>query len=502
MAHALPLLKELEGPAEEPEPPSSDSEPDHRALRDGDFWRRVPAYTHVSRAEFLDHAWQARNSITRPEKLLTVLRDMAEPEFVADVAKAIEYAPMAIRLSPYILSLIDWNDPYADPLRRQFLPLASAMQPDHPCVGLDSLGERHDAAVPGLVHRYPDKVLFLALDTCPVYCRFCTRSYAIGPDSGGVEKISLKVSETRWEAAFQYIKAHRAIEDVVISGGDTYQLKADQIRTIGHRLLDIPHVRRMRFATKGLAVMPMKVLTDHDWFAALAEVHASGRKKRKEVVVHTHINHPNEITKITEDAMGRLFEAGITVRNQCVLQHGVNDDARTMRLLLRRLSYVNIQPYYVYVHDLVRGVEDLRTSVHAATELEKQMRGSTAGFNTPVFVVDAPGGGGKRDAHSYEYYDRVTGVSVYTAPIVKPGQFFYYVDPLQTLPTEGRARWADPTQHRAILREALIRAGADSHSLPEELREPRDNDASAVFVRERDDSATLSRREPSNAQTY
>jgi lysine 2,3-aminomutase len=506
MAHALPLLKELEGPVEEPEPPSdarsraedprtstaADNEfivtrEDHRALRDGDFWRHVPAYSHVSRAEFLDDKWQARHSITRPEKLVTVLNNLAEPAFVRDVQQALSFAPMAIRLSPYILSLIDWNDPWRDPLRKQFLPLASSLRPDHPCVGLDSLGERHDAAVPGLVHRYPDKVLFLALDTCPVYCRFCTRSYAIGPDNGGVEKVSLKVSDTRWEAAFQYIKSHPQIEDVVISGGDTYQLKPDQLRTIGHRLLDIPHVRRMRFATKGLAVMPMKVLSDHDWFSALCEVHAAGRKRRKDVVVHTHINHPNEITAITEAATGRMFEAGITVRNQAVLQRGVNDDPATMRLLLKRLSYVNVQPYYVYVHDLVRGVEDLRTSVHTAVELEKTMRGATAGFNTPTFVVDAPGGGGKRDVHSYEYYDRNTGVSVYTAPVVKPGQFFCYVDPLDTLPAQGRARWADPNEHRAILREAVMRAGADEDALPEDLR-----DDSQVFIRDLPDVDLMS----------
>jgi lysine 2,3-aminomutase len=467
MAHALPLmretreLQELEGSAEEAEPPSPEPEPDHRALRSGDFWRRVPAYAHVSRADFLDHRWQARNSITRPEKLLDVLHELAEPDFVQDVAQALSFAPMALRLSPYILSLIDWSEPYQDPLRRQFLPLASSLRQDHPCVGLDSLGERHDAAVPGLVHRYPDKVLFLALDTCPVYCRFCTRSYAIGPDNGGVEKVSLKVSETRWEAAFRYLKAHPAVEDVVISGGDTYQLKPEQIRTIGQRLLDIPHVRRMRFATKGLAVMPMKMLSDHEWFEAIRDVVQNGRRRRKDVVVHTHFNHPNEITDITEEALGRLFEAGITVRNQAVLQRGVNDSATTMRLLVKRLSYLNVHPYYVYVHDLVRGVEDLRTSVHVAEELEKQVRGATAGFNTPTFVVDAPGGGGKRDVHSYEYYDRITGVSVFTAPVVKPDQHFCYVDPLDSLPEEGRARWADPNEHQAILREALSRAGAE-----------------------------------------
>jgi lysine 2,3-aminomutase len=217
--------------------------------------------------------------------------------------------------------------------------------------------------------------------------------------------------------------------------------------------------------------MPMKVLSDHAWFEALAEVHAAGRKRRKEVVVHTHINHPNEITAITDAALGRLFEAGITVRNQCVLQRGVNDDHRTMRLLVKRLSYINIQPYYVYAHDLVRGVEDLRTSVHAAEELEKQVRGLTAGFNTPAFVVDAPGGGGKRDVHSYEYYDRITGVAVYAAPLVKPGQLFCYVDPLDTLPAEGRARWADPNEHHAILREAVARAGGADDALPLSLEE-------------------------------
>jgi lysine 2,3-aminomutase len=182
-----------------------------------------------------------------------------------------------------------------------------------------------------------------------------------------------------------------------------------------------------------------------------------------------------------------MFEAGITVRNQSVLQRGVNDDAPTMRRLLRRLSYINVQPYYVYVHDLVRGVEDLRTSVHTAVELEKAMRGATAGFNTPTFVVDAPGGGGKRDAHSYEYYDRTTGVSVYTAPVVKPGQFFCYVDPLDTLPAAGRARWADPNEHRAILREAVMRAGADEDALPEDLR-----DDTSVFLRDLPDVDLMS----------
>jgi len=241
----------------------------------------------------------------------------------------------------------------------------------------------------------------------------------------------------------------------VLSGGDAYTLKSEQLRFLGDALLDIPHVRRIRVASKGPAVMPQKLLSDEDWFAALVGLVDRGRKLHKQVVLHTHFNHPNEITEITRAAMNRLFEHGVTVRNQTVLQRGVNDSAPTMVTLMRRLGYVNVQPYYVYQHDLVRGVEDLRTSVRLTMELEKAVRGATAGFNTPTFVVDAPGGGGKRQVHSADYYDEVTGVSVYSAPAVKPGKAFLYYDPLHTLPAEGKERWARAEEHPSIVAEAL-----------------------------------------------
>ncbi|HMC72617.1 MAG TPA: KamA family radical SAM protein, partial [Mycobacteriales bacterium] len=312
--------------------------------------------------------------------------------------------------------------------------------------------------VEGLTHRYVDKALFLALDTCPVYCRFCTRSYAVGIDTDEVEKFHLKVNAERWSKAFGYVSSRNELEDIVISGGDAYQLRAEQIAEIGEALLAIPHVRRMRFATKGPAVMPQKILTDDAWTDALTGVVDKGRKLHKEVVLHTHFNHANEITGITEDAMNKLFERGITVRNQSVLQRGVNDHVETMKLLVKRLGHVNVHPYYVYQHDLVRGVEDLRTTVQVALDIEKHVRGSTAGFNTPTFVVDAPGGGGKRDAHSYEHYDRTTGVSVYTAPSVKPGETYLYFDPIDQLPPAGQARWAIPGEHQLMMDEALAAA--------------------------------------------
>ncbi|MCX5745205.1 MAG: KamA family radical SAM protein [Proteobacteria bacterium] len=432
----------------------------HRQLLDGAFWQRIPAYREVTEAQFLDHQWQAKNTITNPAKLLAAVQDLVPQAFIDDVSEGFHRSPMSIRVSPYLLSLIDWADPYNDPLRRQFVPVASKLLPDHPKLTLDSLHEQADAPVPGLTHRYPDKALFLALDTCPVYCRFCTRSYAVGVDTDEVEKVSLKATEERWERAFRYIAERPELEDIVVSGGDSYQLKARQLTLIGNRLLEMPNIRRIRFATKGPAVMPMKLITDTEWVDALAAVVEKGRKLHKEVVLHTHFNHPNEITAITKRALDIVFERGIIVRNQCVLQRGVNDSIATMQLLVKRLGHCQVHPYYVYVHDLVKGVEDLRTTLQTALDIEKAVRGTTAGFHTPTFVVDAPGGGGKRVAHSFEHYDRATGISVFAAPSVKPG-FFLYFDPVDTLAPDIQARWASPTEQEVMVEAAIAQARAN-----------------------------------------
>ncbi len=432
---------------------------DHRDLRDGAFWQVIPSFADIDEATFLDHKWQMKNTITKPEKLLAAVKGLASDEFLADAAEGFRIAPMAVRVSPYMLSLIDWTNPYEDPIRRQFIPTNSTRLADHPKLTFDSLGEQADAPVDGLTHRYPDKALLLALDTCPVYCRFCTRSYAVGPDQEMIEKVSLKASPKRWDAIFAYVARRPELEDIVISGGDAWNLRAKQIETLGHRLLDIPHVRRMRFASKGPAVMPQKALTDDEWFNALVGVVKRGRELGKDVMIHTHFNHPNEITEITRAAMQRFFAEGVHLRNQTVLQRGVNDDAETMVRLVRRCAYVNVHPYYVYQHDLVKGVEELRTTVGSAKDLEKLVRGSTAGFNTPTFVVDAPGGGGKRGVHSHEHYNPVTGISVYTAPSVKPGKSFLYFDPVDQLPEEGQARWANEGEHSKMIDEALAAAG-------------------------------------------
>jgi lysine 2,3-aminomutase len=420
------------------------------------FWQSIPLWKDVSREEFADHKWQDRNAIVSFKKFIAVASDLASPSFVEDAKKGFEMSPMAVRISPYLFSLIDWNNPVEDPIRTQFLPLASQLQSDHPMLTFDSLHEQEDAPVKGLTHRYEDKVLFLALDICPVYCRFCTRSYAVGSATPQAEKVSLKASKNRWQDMFNYLRENPQVEDVVISGGDSYRLKASQITEIGEELLKIDHIRRFRFATKGPAIMPMKITSDLDWTNAIAIISDKARKQRKEVCIHTHFNHPRELTGFTEEAMGILFERGIKVRNQAVFQRGVNDDAETMIELTKKMSYVNVQPYYVYIHDLVKGTEDLRTSVQTGLDVEKRLRGVTAGFNTPMFVVDAPEGGGKRDAHSFEHYDRETGISVYTAPSVKEGRYFLYYDPLHSLSKSIQRLWSNPRAANQMIKDVLF----------------------------------------------
>ncbi|MCF7797574.1 MAG: KamA family radical SAM protein [Lentisphaeria bacterium] len=457
----VPRLQPLVGEAI-PDPikdPVDESELVHRDFEEDAFWKHIPAFRDVTREEFLDYKFQNKNSVTKVKDLQEMLQGLASPEFIKDIGDGMAQAPMNMRLSPYVLSLIDWENPYDDPLRRQFIPVASTVVKNHPKLSLDSLHEQEDSPTPGLVHRYIDKALFLPLDVCPVYCRFCTRSYAIGTDTDSVEKVNYKSNPKHWNKAFAYLASRPEIEDVVISGGDTYMLSAQRVKDIGETLLAIPHIRRLRFATKGPAIMPMKILTDHDWTDALVGVVEQGRKMGKEVVLHTHFNTVNEITDISREAMNLLFKRGVKVRNQSVLIRGVNDNADKMINLVKQLSYMNVQPYYVYQHDMVQGVEELRTRIADTVEIERHVRGVTAGFNTPTFVTDVPGGGGKRDVHSYDYYDEVTGVSVYRSPSVDEDKVYLYFDPIDLLPPEGQARWADPKEHDAIVEEAIRAAG-------------------------------------------
>ena len=276
----------------------------------------------------------------------------------------------------------------------------------------------------------------MATSICPVYCRYCTRSYAVGVDTKTVTKATKKPKRKRWDDMFAYIRSNPQVRDVVVSGGDAFMLEPAHLEYIGKGLLSIPNVKRIRIATKGLAVGPMRITDDDDaWTATFLNIHAQGRAQGVSVALHTHFNHPNEITWTTERAALKLFQHGVTVRNQTVLLRGINNGVRTMATLIRSLGDINIQPYYVYQGDMVKGVEDLRTPLFEINNIQKHLRGITAGYHMPHFVVDLPGGGGKQLANSYESYDKETGISVFKAPAVDkdgdPDKLYFYHDPVK-----------------------------------------------------------------------
>ncbi|TWT47834.1 KamA family radical SAM protein [Botrimarina hoheduenensis] len=427
----------------------------HREFRTDEFWRDIPGWSDVTEAEFGNHLWQSKNSVINLKQVRQVLGTRVPDSFFTDVEAGLRKAPMNIRITPYVFALIDWDNPTDDPLRKQFLPLGSQMLPDHPFYLADSLAEDTDAPVPMLTHRYPDKVLFLPLTTCPVYCSYCTRSRIIGGSTETVEKDTYGANKEKWEAAFEYLRQSPQVEDVVISGGDAFNMTATHLTHIGENLLAIPHIRRLRVATKGIAILPQKILTDDKWVGAFLAIHKRAHEMGKQVYIHTHFSSPREITKWSAMAMQRLYAEHVIVRNQAVLQAGVNDKIETLSLLTKQLSWMNLQPYYVYQHDMVPGCEHLRTPLGVGIELEKQLRGTTAGFHVPTFVCDAPGGGGKRHIASHEHYNPETGVSVWRAPRVKPGRLFLYFDPLHALSPEMQKRWTVQAEREAMVRDAI-----------------------------------------------
>ncbi|MFH1464117.1 MAG: KamA family radical SAM protein [Pseudomonadota bacterium] len=423
------------------------------------WWRRVPAWSELSTSTFRDVRWQLRNTVRTLDALQQALGHQLPARFLADAADGLARSPMELRLTPHVVSLIDWSRPWADPVRRQFLPLGSEHEPDHPMARLDSLAERRDTVLPGLVHRYPRKVLFLTLDVCPVYCRCCTRSYAVGSSTEAVTKGHLASGRSRLDQVVDYLQAHPEVDDVVLSGGDTSLLPAGAVLEIGERLLGLGHIRRLRFGSKLMAVLPQRLLSDEPWLDALTRVAQLGHERGCEVALHTHVNHPRELTPHTRDAARALWERRVTMRNQSVLQRGVNDDADTMLALLRGLARLHIQPYYVYNHDVVAGVECLRTTLRTAAELEKSVRGALTGFDTPTFVCDVVGGGGKRDLHSWELYDERLGLAIYRSPAVEPERVYYAFDPLSQLEPAARRAWNEPGAPARLVQRAMERAG-------------------------------------------
>ena len=277
-----------------------------------------------------------------------------------------------IRITPHYLSLIKEK---GDPIYRQVIPDQQELIDG----GLleDPLAEDRDSPVHNIVHRYPDRVLFLVTHVCASYCRFCTRKRKVG-DPG---KISLKFIDE----GIYYISEHPEVRDVILSGGDPLLLKDEKIEYILQNLRKIPHVEIIRIHTRVPVFLPQRIT------GKLVKM----LKKYHPLFMNVHFNHPDELVPVTVKALGRLADAGIPLGNQTVLLKGVNDDPGVMKKLMQKLLQARVRPYYIYQADMVFGTEHLRTSVAKGLEIVEALRGWTSGLAVPYYVIDAPGGGGK-----------------------------------------------------------------------------------------------------------
>ena len=317
-----------------------------------------------------DWHWQLANRVRSLDRLATMLH-LADEERAAGMGSGL---PLSI--TPYYLSLLDPDNP-AQPLRRSVVPtvretLRSPGETDDP------LDEGAMSPVPGLVHRYPDRVLLLLADRCSTYCRYCTRSRLVGHDA-------LRPAGERLEQALAYIAARPAIRDVLLSGGDPLLLADDQLDRVLSRLRMIPHVEIIRIGTKVPAVLPQRITP------ALVRM----LRRHHPLMMSLHFTHPDECTPETHRACTLLADGGIPLGSQTVLLAGINDEVETMRRLMHGLLRMRVRPYYLYQCDPIPGSAHFRTPVDRGLEILRGLRGHTSGYAVPTFVIDAPGGGGK-----------------------------------------------------------------------------------------------------------
>ncbi|HEY5494506.1 MAG TPA: lysine 2,3-aminomutase [Candidatus Anoxymicrobiaceae bacterium] len=335
-------------------------------------YKQIPMFSDVTPEQWNDWRWQAANVITDTETLGRVI-DLGEDE-KAEIDRCLERFRMAI--TPYYAALMDQSYPLCS-IRLQSVPGARELA-DCEADLADPLFEDVDSPVPGLTHRYTDRVLFLVTNRCSMYCRHCTRRRMVGFEDQ-------HLSASQISACMSYIAEHEEIRDVLLSGGDPLMLSDGRLESILAELRSIEHVEIIRIGTRMPVVLPMRI-TDE-----LVEM----LRKYQPIYVNTHFNHYKEITAEAARACERLADGGFPLGNQSVLLRDVNDCPRIMKKLVQELLAIRVKPYYLYQCDLSRGIGHFRTSVARGMEIIENLRGHTSGLAVPTFVVDAPGGGGK-----------------------------------------------------------------------------------------------------------
>ncbi len=304
-------------------------------------------------------------SITKPEELAKHLD--VDPDAIADVV-----AEYPMRITPMWMKLIEER---GDAFWRQVVPEPEELTDDSPAD--DPLHEELDSAVPHLVHRYPDRVLFMVTNQCPIYCRFCTRKRLVGKP--GFRK------QGELDRVIEYLRTHTEVRDIILSGGDPLLLPDHLLERILQALRTVPHLEIIRIGTRVPGSLPERITPE------LCEM----IKKYHPLYMNLHFNHPDELTPEVRAACGRLADAGVPLGAQTVLLKGVNDDPAVMLRLVHQLLLARVKPYYLYQADLTRGTNHLRTTVETGLEIIKALQGHTSGMAVPHFVIDAPGGGGK-----------------------------------------------------------------------------------------------------------
>jgi lysine 2,3-aminomutase len=347
-------------------------------------WRaRFPG---VSEAEWRDWRWQHRNALRTVQALARVVDlSPSEQRGLAEAAAAFR-----IGVTPYYASLMDARHPFC-PVRMQAIPAAEEVSLSEGELH-DPLGEDRQRPVRAVVHRYPDRVLFLVTDTCSVYCRHCTRRRITGGEEGAFDRAAA-------EEGIAYVRAHREVRDVLVSGGDPLVLGDERLAWLLRELRSVPHVQILRLATRAPVTCPMRIDD------ALARI----LRSVKPLFVVTHFNHPKECTADAGEACERLVDHGVPVENQSVLLRRVNSSARTIADLNHRLLSWRVRPYYLHQGDLVEGTGHLRTPLACGIEILEALRGHTSGLAVPHLAVDLPGGGGKVTVQPEYRLDRADG---------------------------------------------------------------------------------------------
>ncbi len=329
-------------------------------------------YPGITESEWDDWRWQLRNRI-RDQDGLERIFVLTEDE---QSALRRHRGSLPLGITPYYAGLMDRDDPL-DPLRKTMIPVSNEFNPA-PGERSDPLGEEDHSPVPGLIHTYPDKVLFLVTDFCATYCRYCTRSRMVGAGEFIPDR-------QLWEKAVEYIENHSEVRDVLLSGGDPLILSDERLEWLLSRLSRIPHVELLRIGTKIPAVLPQRITEE---FAEMI-------RRFHPLYLSVHFTHPAELTPACRRACERLADCGIPLGSQTVLLAGVNDDLKTMRELMHGLLKSRVKPYYMHQCDAVTGSSHFRTPVEKGLSIIRGLHGHTTGYAVPTYMLDAPGGGGK-----------------------------------------------------------------------------------------------------------